>query len=302
MSAGVIALILIEVALVGAALWSWRSSRRARMQEQMFNTLVEHLPRPQRLDDDPFEGVPRSGPLARIAHLFDGLDPKQVVAGGGAILAVATLVGLNGGAAQGLGALILGLSAGLLALLERRRRVQRRMRLQLPVFIDLLLRSLSAGKAVEFALRHAIWETQAPLRPVLDEVLRVIDAGGGLAQALHRAAARHELREFSLFALAVHISYNYGSNPKLLLENVSDMVRRDEQMRQELAAMTGETRLSAWVLGLLPVGVVSWLHLGNPNYIGGMLADPSGRWMLIAAIVLQVSGAFTLWRMMRSLG
>ena len=301
MSVGVIVLLLVELALIGGAAWFWLSSRRERAHEAMLTTLVEHLPAPRRLDVARLADDAPPGLAGRIASLFDGVEARWLLGGAALVLGTAAIVGARGGAEQGFVALVLGAGLGALALMERRRRQRRAILLQLPMFIDLVLRSLAAGKAVEFALRHSTWETQAPLRPILDEVVRAVDAGGGLAQAMHRAAARFDIREFALFALAIHISYNYGSNPKPLLENVADLVRRNEQMRRELAAMTGETRFSAWVLGLLPVAVVGFLHFGNPAYIGNMLDDPTGRWMFGAAVALQLGGGFVLWRMMRSL-
>lgn len=298
-STGLVILLGLEVLLISGAWWFYRSGRKAQAHDVLLDTLVQNLPRPRNTED--FDD-PGPTPLrARLGHLFDGLAPSKVFAGIAAILLLAAVVGVRGGALQGAVALVFGLSLGVFALFERKRRITRRIRLQLPVFIDLVLRSLAAGKAVEFALRHATWESAPPLRPILDEVVRAVDAGGSLAHALHRAAGEHEIREFSLFALAIHISYNYGSNPKPLLENVADIVRRDEQMRRELSAMTGETRFSAWVLGGLPVIVVGVLHFGNPAYLDHMLGDPVGVWMFVAAVALQIGGAFVLWRMMRSL-
>jgi tight adherence protein B len=65
--------------------------------------------------------------------------------------------------------------------------------------------------------------------------------------------------------------------------------------------MTGETRITAVVLALLPVTVAGYFLLTNPTYLLSMWHDSSGQMMLASAFGLQVIGCLALWRMMRSL-
>jgi tight adherence protein B len=39
----------------------------------------------------------------------------------------------------------------------------------------------------------------------------------------------------------------------------------------------------------------------NPNYLETMWRDPSGQILLMVAVALQIVGAFTLWRMIKSI-
>jgi tight adherence protein B len=64
--------------------------------------------------------------------------------------------------------------------------------------------------------------------------------------------------------------------------------------------MTGETRMSAWVLGLLPSLMAGYMVLSNPDYIGGMWHDPTGQKVLLGALTVQALGALVLWRMVKS--
>jgi tight adherence protein B len=78
------------------------------------------------------------------------------------------------------------------------------------------------------------------------------------------------------------------------------MVRQQELARRELAAMTGETRISAWVLGMTPIAIAVYIMIMNPNYLNMLLEDAAGQTMMITALVLQGLGGFILWRMLRS--
>jgi tight adherence protein B len=64
--------------------------------------------------------------------------------------------------------------------------------------------------------------------------------------------------------------------------------------------MTGETRMSAWVLGMTPLAIALYIMVMNPNYLNMLLDDDTGKTLLTTALGLQGMGAFILWRMLRS--
>jgi tight adherence protein B len=66
-------------------------------------------------------------------------------------------------------------------------------------------------------------------------------------------------------------------------------------------ALSAETRLSAWVLGLLPLVVAGGLFVMNAGYILLMWRDPMGKAMLLTALGLEVVGALLLYRLAKSI-
>lgn len=182
----------------------------------------------------------------------------------------------------------------------RLRRRQTQIIAQVPMFIDQVLRSLGAGRSIEGAIRLATGESKEPLRNILDRVVRATDLGADMPETLSEAARLHGLREMSLIALAMRISNSYGSSPKEMLQSVVQMIRQRELAQRELAAMTGETRISAWVLSLTPISIAGYMMVMNPGYLDLMLQSPSGEKTLFVAIGLQITGVLVLWRMLRS--
>lgn len=183
-------------------------------------------------------------------------------------------------------------------------RLQRRQRIivtQIPLFIDQVSRALSTGKSVEGAVRSVTEDMQMPLRAVLDRVVRATDLGAGFADAMQKAAELHHIKELGLIALAIRISSNYGSSPQEMLKSIVQMIRQQEQAQRELAAMTGETKMTAWVLSLTPLLIVGYMFIANPGYIDMMLNDPSGALIFKVALAMQVVGVLVFWRMMKSI-
>ncbi|MGH8475509.1 MAG: type II secretion system F family protein [Methylococcales bacterium] len=171
---------------------------------------------------------------------------------------------------------------------------------QLPLFLDQVLRALATGRSMDGALGLAATDTPKPLKEIIERVLRLTVLGADLGNVLQETADIYGIKEWHLMAIAVKINRTYGSGVRELLQSVIGMIRHREASRRELSAMTGETRISAWVLGLLAPALAVYMMIVNPSYIEGMWQDPGGRYFLLGAVALQVIGAFMLWRMVKS--
>ena len=296
--------ILVTAGILLLAIGMFHHSKQVRLRERMMRHFREVFP----------YGATVSGALPNTsqtywqqcrvrASIYAGfeLQNKHFIA----IPVAFIFTGVIGWIVYGLtGAiLIFGTSLFIFGFLLPYSRLQRRQAqtiAQIPLFIDQMLRSLSTGRSLESAMRFATDEAQPPLRYVLDRVIRATDLGADMVENLTNAAELHRLRELNLIALAMRISNNYGSSPRDMLDSVVKMVRQQELARRELVAMTGETRVSAWVLGLTPIAIAVYIMVMNPNYLNMLFQDAAGQTMMITALMLQGLGAFILWRMLRS--
>ncbi len=181
------------------------------------------------------------------------------------------------------------------------RRRLRRMVEQLPGLLDHTVRSLKSGRTLTDAVLGAVAASSDPLKGAMSRVQRNVQLGVGLAEAVHDLADLYDQEELRLFALGLHINHRYGGNASELLENLIKLIREREQGARQLRAMTGETRITAWVLGLLPIGMVGYFLLTNRDYLLGMWNDAGGQHMLLGAFTLQAFGCLALWRMLRSI-
>jgi tight adherence protein B len=102
-----------------------------------------------------------------------------------------------------------------------------------------------------------------------------------------------------LLASILGLGVRYGGRADLLLERVGNFMRDREQAEHELVAISAETRLSAWILGLLPVCVGAMIITLNPAYFLRMWQDTTGQYLVFGAVALQMVGAFLLYRLAR---
>lgn len=299
-----IILIIFALLMLVLAIYLHIYSRNARFREKVTVHFERVLPRGATISgvSPGSEEAPWHRYMVK-ASIYAGFELKpQHLAGMGLLL---FLTGLLGWVWLGTpGAFLLPAAAiflfGFLLPYIRLRRRQALITSQVPMFVDQVIRSMSTGRSVESAIRLASEESAAPLKYVLERVVRATDLGADMSHTLNEAARLHGLRELSLVGLALNISNTYGSSPREMLQSVVQMIRQQELAQRELAAMTGETRVSAWVLGLTPVTLAGYMVATNPNYLDMMLQDPSGKMVMYVAASLQIMGVLLLWRMLRS--
>ncbi|CAN7242241.1 MULTISPECIES: type II secretion system F family protein [unclassified Pseudomonas] len=182
----------------------------------------------------------------------------------------------------------------------RYQRRLKRMIEQLPTLLDHTVRSLKSGRTLADAVLAAINAAEAPLKDAMARVQRNVHLGVSLPDAISDLAELYEKDEFRLFALGLKVNHRYGGNASELFENLIKMIRERDQAARQLRAMTGETRVTAVVLGLMPVGLAGYFLVSNPKYLLAMWNSGSGQMMLATAFGLQVVGCLALWRMLRS--
>jgi len=304
MNALAVSFILGAIVMLLLALWMFKHSKETRFRERMMHNFREALPYGATVSGMVPGTPPPFWHLFKIrASIYAGFELQKKHA---VVIPMAFIsAGMVGWLAYGfLGAALTFFTAifvfGFLLPYSRLRRRQAQIVAQIPLFIDQVLRSLSTGRSLESAIRFGAGEALPPLRYVLDRVIRAADLGADMVESLAEAAKLHNLRELNLIALAMRISNNYGSSPREMLDSVVRMVRQQELARRELAAMTGETRMSAWVLGLTPLVIGAYIIVMNPSYLDILLKDPTGQTMMTTALALQGIGVFILWRMLRS--
>ena len=181
-----------------------------------------------------------------------------------------------------------------------RRRIRRIVE-QLPQLLDHTVRSLNSGRTLADAVMGAIDVSEDPLKTAMGRVQRNVQLGVSLPDAVHDFAELYDQDELRMLALGLKVNHRYGGNASELLENLIKLIREREQGARQLRAMTGETRMTSWVLAALPVLIAGYFMLTNPGYLLGMWNDSSGQHMLFAAVGLEVFGCLALSRMLRSI-
>jgi tight adherence protein B len=93
---------------------------------------------------------------------------------------------------------------------------------------------------------------------------------------------------------AVLIQRRVGGNLAEVLTNISHTIRERIRIRGEVNALTGQARLSGWVLGLLPVATGFAIYLSNPEYIEPLISTPLGYALITGAAISEAFGMLVI--------
>jgi tight adherence protein B len=201
-----------------------------------------------------------------------------------------------------LGAFVLGLFAFLLppaVLSFLSNRKKRQFEGLLPDTLQLLSSTLRAGYSMMQGVEAVSQEAAEPMGKELRRVVTEARLGRPLEEALEGVAERMESEDFGWAVMAIRIQREVGGNLAELLLTVADTMTQRERLRRDVSALTAEGRMSAYVLGGLPVGLGFVLWTMNPDYIGRLFETGLGQVMLGLAIVAMAAGFAWMFKIIK---
>jgi tight adherence protein B len=150
----------------------------------------------------------------------------------------------------------------------------------MPEALDLIVRGIRSGLPASEALKTIADEIEDPVGSEFRQVTDQMRIGVALDEAMWTAARRLGIAEFNFLVISLAIQQETGGNLAEILEKLSDMVRRREQMRLKVKAMSSEARASAMIIGALPFIMCGVISFVNPSYMNVLFTDPRG-WVMI---------------------
>lgn len=160
----------------------------------------------------------------------------------------------------------------------------------LPDAMQMLAGSLSAGYSLPQALDNVAREHSGPLGDELNRALLESRLGLPIEETLEAVAQRMQSRDFHWVVMAIRINRQVGGNLGEVLTNVGKTLRERERLRRQVKTLSAEGKLSAWILGLLPILLIGYMLLVRPEYITPLFVQPIGWVILGAGLIAYVFG------------
>lgn len=186
-------------------------------------------------------------------------------------------------------------------LLRQQKRAEAQFADLFPASVDTIARMLRAGLPITSAIRSVGNEAPPPINAVFLLISNQIEIGAPIEVALDLASQRIGLTDFRFFAVAVALQHATGGNLAGTLEILADIIRRRRGVRMKAKATTAEIRISAYVLGSLPIIIIGLLLLIQPDYLAPLFEDPRGHVILAMAAGGITLAALSMRQMMRSM-
>jgi tight adherence protein B len=170
---------------------------------------------------------------------------------------------------------------------------------QLPDVLKLTASSLRSGFSLVQGLDSVIRQVREPSKSELQRVLAEARLGRPVDEALEDAADRIHNRDFTESVVAVRIQQETGGNLAALFDTLAETMVQRLQMRREVRTLTAEGRLSAYVLGIMPLALGIFIFFANRPYELILFHYTSGKIMLVAGVVLLVAGFYWMYRVVK---
>jgi tight adherence protein B len=238
----------------------------------------------------------RGGTLSKVEALLEQADlplrPAEALFFYGAGVTLLGVLALLGAPTLPVGLMFTAIVAiaPLVVIKQLKKRRLKAFAQQLPDTLNLLAGSLRAGYSFLQGVEAVAQETSDPMARELRRVLAEARLGRPLDEALQDIAVRMQSLDFDWAVMAIRIQREVGGNLAELLTTVADTMVQRNRIRGEVKTLTAEGRLSAIIMGLLPLGLGGIMFMSSPEYIETLFQSLTGWAMVIGSALMGVVG------------
>lgn len=191
----------------------------------------------------------------------------------------------------------LGLSLPAIYVSMKRKERLAKFTVQLPDTLDYIARSLRAGNPFSASLKGVANEMPDPIGTEFGITFDEMNYGLELEDALHHLGKRSGSEEMNMFITAVLIQRTTGGNLADVLNRIAAVMRSRSTVMRDVAILSAEMRVSAYILIALPIFVAAVISILNPDYLSVLIDNPVGQIVILIQLVLMVIGYLIMRRM-----
>lgn len=200
-----------------------------------------------------------------------------------------------------IGGLLMGVLAVVLVEVWVRSRARARLSLfnkQLPVALQVMATSLRSGFGVMEAVQTVGREMDQPLSGEFSLIIDQARVGGSFEAGVAQMVERVGSEDLRIVARALEIHRKVGGDLASILDSVASTMREREELRGHIKALTAQQRLGGMIVGVLPVWVVGFFLVANPDFISPLWEENVGRMLLAAGAVMELVAFIAMNRIM----
>ena len=132
-------------------------------------------------------------------------------------------------------------------------------------------------------------------RPSSDASSARCNLGLPFEQALANMVRRVRSEDLELMTTAITIQHQVGGNLAEILDSIAFTIRERIRIKGEIKTLTAQQRMSGYVVGFLPIGLVGILMVIAPKFMDPMFQKPPDAFGLpLGLIILGIGGLMML--------
>jgi tight adherence protein B len=165
---------------------------------------------------------------------------------------------------------------------------------QLADTITLLSNSLRAGSSFLQSIELVSRETPAPMGEEMGRVVREVNLGLGMEEALANLVRRIRSDDLDLMVTAIGVQQQVGGNLAEILDTIAFTIRERVRIKGDINTLTAQGRMSGYLVAFLPIGIAITLNFINPAFMAPLFSQLLGQILLGVGGVMMVIGFFAI--------
>ncbi len=181
---------------------------------------------------------------------------------------------------------------------QRKNRLKAFIR-EFPDALDMMTSAIRAGHALNQAIQLVGQEAPDPVGIEFKRTFERHNLGLNLRESLLDLTGRIDSLDLKLFVTAVLLQRETGGNLTDILEKISYTIRERFKLIGKIKTYTAQGRMTAWIVGTLPIIFVLIISVLNPGYLTPLSDDKIGHYLILIAVILQIIGIFIIRKIVR---
>jgi tight adherence protein B len=171
---------------------------------------------------------------------------------------------------------------------------------QLSETVSMLASAIRSGYSLLQSMDLVSREAQPPVSTEFRRVVQEVGLGISNDAALANLYRRVPSDDLDLMITAINIQHEVGGNLAQILDSISHTIRERVRIKGEIATLTAQGRISAYVITALPVGLAVVMTTINPGYMAPIFTFglPPEAWccLPVTATAMMIAGYFTIMK------
>ncbi len=169
---------------------------------------------------------------------------------------------------------------------------------QLPVALQVMATSLRSGFGIMEAVQTVGREMDDPLAGEFATIIDQARVGGSFEAGVSQMVERVGSNDLRIVARALEIHRKVGGDLASILDSVASTMREREDLRGHIVALTAQQRLGGMIVGILPVWVVGFFLVANPDFISPLWEENVGRVLLGLGACMEIVAMVAMRKIM----
>lgn len=163
--------------------------------------------------------------------------------------------------------------------------------------LEAMIRLLKSGMPISEAIAMTSREYEGPIGEEMTKVYEAQRVGDTMPEAVEKLAFRVPMPEVKMFSTAITIQTQTGSSLSEVLENLANVIRQRFRLKRKVQALSAEAKISAGIIGCLPLVVIGGMYFTNPDYISLLWQHHTGKLMMYGGMAWMGIGMLIMRQM-----